>query len=142
MTSAAIAGCRRELARQYDVGFVDANIEVVDVDLDGDRRLMLRHTTVKGAQLNETDTRRVLQHLADLWTYDVVLTEVDGTDKVLKEYVVSPRAAAAVGSLSARLPCGKRERRPRAAEWDLVSLDLRDRRRSTSRTFSATFSRH
>ncbi len=85
---------RRELARQYDVGFVDANIEVVDVDLDGDRRLMLRHTTVKGAQLNETDARRVLQHLADLWTYDVALTEVDGTDKVLKEYVVSPRAAA------------------------------------------------
>jgi spore cortex formation protein SpoVR/YcgB (stage V sporulation) len=85
---------RRELARQYDVGFVDANIEVVDVDLDGDRRLMLRHSTVKGAQLNEIDTRRVLQHLADLWSYDVALTEVDGTDKVLKEYVVSPRAAA------------------------------------------------
>ncbi|MGY4473175.1 stage V sporulation protein R [Bradyrhizobium sp. USDA 3364] len=85
---------RRELARQYDVGFVDANIEVIDVDLDGDRRLMLRHTTVKGAQLNETDARRVLQHLADLWSYDVALTEVDGTDKVLKEYVVSPRAAA------------------------------------------------
>jgi stage V sporulation protein R len=35
---------RRELARQYDVGFIDANIEVVDVDLAGDRRLMLRHT--------------------------------------------------------------------------------------------------
>ncbi len=85
---------RRELARQYDVGFVDANIEVVDVDLDGDRRLMLRHTTVKGAQLNETDARRVLQHLADLWSYDVALTEIDGSDKVLKEYVVSPRAAA------------------------------------------------
>lgn len=85
---------RRELARQYDVGFVDANIEVIDVDLAGDRRLMLRHTTVKGAQLNETDTRRVLQHLADLWTYDVVLTEVDGSDKVLREFVVSPRAAA------------------------------------------------
>ena len=48
----------------------------------------------KGAQLNETDTRRVLQHLADLWSYDVALTEVDGADKVLKEYVVSPRAAA------------------------------------------------
>ncbi|MEN3349491.1 MAG: hypothetical protein V7632_3126 [Bradyrhizobium sp.] len=85
---------RRELARQYDVGFVDANIEVIDVDLDGDRRLMLRHTTVKGAQLNETATRRVLQHLADLWSYDVALTEVDGSDTVLKEYVVSPRAAA------------------------------------------------
>jgi stage V sporulation protein R len=87
---------RRELARQYDVGFIDANIEVVDVDLAGDRRLMLRHTTVKGAQLNEADARRVLQHLADLWTYDVSLAEVDATDKVLKEYVVSPRAIAAV----------------------------------------------
>jgi len=85
---------RRELSRQYDVGFIDANIEVVDVDLAGDRRLMLRHTTVKGAQLNEVDARRVLQHLADLWSYDVSLVETDGTDKVLKEYVVSPRALA------------------------------------------------
>ena len=82
---------RRELARQHDVGFIDANIEVVDVDLAGDRRLMLHHHVVKGAQLNETDARRVLQHLADLWSYDVSLREIDPTDKMLKEYVVSPR---------------------------------------------------
>ncbi|WP_315750959.1 MULTISPECIES: SpoVR family protein [unclassified Bradyrhizobium] len=83
---------RRELSKQYDVGYIDPNIEVIDVDLAGDRRLMLRHTVVKGAQLNETDTKRVLQHLADLWTYDVSLTEVDAaTDKVLKEYVLNPR---------------------------------------------------
>jgi Uncharacterized conserved protein len=44
---------RRVLARQYDVGFIDANIEVVDVDLAGDRHLMLRHTVLNGAQLNE-----------------------------------------------------------------------------------------
>ena len=50
---------RRELARQYDVSLMDANIEVVDVDLAGDRRLMLRHAVLKGAQLNETDTKRV-----------------------------------------------------------------------------------
>jgi stage V sporulation protein R len=86
---------RRELARQYDVGYIDPNIEVVDVDLAGDRRLMLRHVVVKGAQLNETDTKRVLQHLADLWTYDVSLVEVDAKDAVLKEYVVSPRSLAA-----------------------------------------------
>jgi stage V sporulation protein R len=85
---------RRELARQYDVGYIDANIEVVDVDLAGDRRLMLRHTVVKGAQLNETDAKRVLQHLADLWSYDVSLVEVDTSDKVLKEYILNPRALA------------------------------------------------
>jgi len=88
-------GIRRELARQYDVGYIDPNIEVVDVDLAGDRRLMLRHAVVKGAQLQETDTKRVLQHLADLWTYDVSLVEVDTSGNVLKEYVVSPRGVSA-----------------------------------------------
>lgn len=86
---------RRELARQYDVGFIDANIEVVDVDLAGDRRLMLRHTVVKGAQLSETDAKRVLQHLADLWSYDVSLVEADAAGTVLKEYVAHPRGLAA-----------------------------------------------
>jgi len=84
-----------ELARQYDVGYIDPNIEVVDVDLAGDQRLMLRHVVVKGAQLNEINAKRVLQHLADLWTYDVSLVEVDAKDNILKEYVVSPRALAA-----------------------------------------------
>ena len=56
---------------------------------------MLRHAVVKGAQLNETDARRVLQHLADLWSYDVSLVEVDAANSVLKEYVVSPRGLAA-----------------------------------------------
>jgi spore cortex formation protein SpoVR/YcgB (stage V sporulation) len=86
---------RRELSRQYDVGFIDPNIEIIDVDLAGDRRLMLRHSVVKGAQLVDADAKRVLQHLADLWTYDVSLTEVDSTGKVLKEYVMSPRSIAA-----------------------------------------------
>ncbi|MDE2602650.1 MAG: SpoVR family protein [Bradyrhizobium sp.] len=85
---------RRELARQYDVGYIDPNIEVLDVDLAGDRHLMLRHAVVKGARLSETDARRVLQHLADLWSYDVSLVEVDVTGNVLKEYVVNPRGLA------------------------------------------------
>jgi stage V sporulation protein R len=86
---------RRELSRQYDIGLIDPNIEVVDVDLEGNRRLMLRHAVLSGAQLNEADTRRVLQHLADLWSYDVSLVEVDATETVLKEYVVTPRELAA-----------------------------------------------
>src|SRR5256886_4598221 len=86
---------RRELGRQYDVGYIDPNIEVVDVDLAGDRRLMLRHAVVKGAQLNEVDAKRVLQHLPDLSSYDVTMVEVDATATVLKEHVVSPRRHAA-----------------------------------------------
>jgi len=78
---------RRELARQYDIGRIDPNIEVVDVDLAGDRRLILRHAVVNGCLLEETEANRVLQHLADLWTYDVLLREVDASDAVLKEHV-------------------------------------------------------
>src|SRR5580704_14342935 len=85
---------RRELARQYDVGFIDANIEVVDVNLAGDRRLMLRHAVVKGAQLDEADTQRVLQHLANLWGYDVVLREVDSSDAVVGEQLATPLGIA------------------------------------------------
>jgi stage V sporulation protein R len=49
---------------------------------------------VNGALLEETDAKRVLQHLADLWSYDVLLREVDAADTVLKEHVASPREAA------------------------------------------------
>ncbi|MDB5652963.1 MAG: SpoVR family protein [Tardiphaga sp.] len=87
---------RRALARQYDVGVIDANLEVIDVDLAGDRRLMLRHTMLKGARLNEADAKRVLQHLADLWSYDVSLAEVDSTGAVKKEHTCSPRRLSAV----------------------------------------------
>lgn len=86
---------RRELSRQYDVGYIDPNIEVVDVDLAGDRRLILRHSVVHGSLLNEADAKRVLQHLANLWSYDVSLKEMDATDTVLKEHVASPQGIAA-----------------------------------------------
>jgi spore cortex formation protein SpoVR/YcgB (stage V sporulation) len=57
---------------------------------------MLRHAIVKGAQLNEADAKRVLQHLADLWSYDVVLRETDSSDAVVKEHVASPRRTAVI----------------------------------------------
>ncbi len=83
---------RRTLARQYDVGFTEPDIQVVDVDLAGDRRLILHHEVLAGQLLDETDTRRVLQHLADLWGYDVTLKEVvSSTGAVLKEHVQSAR---------------------------------------------------
>ena len=49
-------------------------------------------------KLNETDAKRVLQHLADLWSYDVSLAEIDTTGTVLKEYVANPRELAAAAA--------------------------------------------
>jgi stage V sporulation protein R len=85
---------RRELARHYDIGCIDPHIEIVEVDLAGDRRLVLQHAVRDGGLLDDVDAKRVLQHLADLWCYDVSLREVDETGNLLKEHLVSPRATA------------------------------------------------
>ena len=83
---------RRALARQYDVALLDPDIQVVDVDLTGDRRLILHHAVLNRVLLDEDDARRVMQHLADLWGYDVVLKEVEAASGVvLREHVASAR---------------------------------------------------
>jgi spore cortex formation protein SpoVR/YcgB (stage V sporulation) len=83
---------RRALARQYDIAWLDPDIQVVDVDLAGDRKLVLHHNVLNRILLDEQDSRRVLQHLADLWGYDVLMQEVDGSSgTVLKEHSASAR---------------------------------------------------
>ena len=83
---------RRSFARQYDVAWLDPDIEVVDVDLEGDRKLILHHKALNRITLQKEDARRVLQHLADLWGYDAVLKEIDPANgSVLAEHAASAR---------------------------------------------------
>jgi len=83
---------RRKLARQHDIAWTLPDIQVVDVDLAGDRKLILQHRAMNRILLAESDAQHVLQHLADLWSYDVVLRETDpDDDTVLKEHGASPR---------------------------------------------------
>ena len=82
---------RSTLARQYDVAWTDPDIQVVDVDLAGDRRLVVHHAVANRMLLDAEDASRVLQHLADLWGYDVLLKEVDPAGDVLKEHRATPQ---------------------------------------------------
>jgi spore cortex formation protein SpoVR/YcgB (stage V sporulation) len=83
---------KQALAKQYDISWTSPDIQVVDVNLAGDRRLILHHRALNRIMLEERDARMVLQHLADLWGYDVLMKEIDpGTDAVLKEHAASPR---------------------------------------------------
>lgn len=87
---------RRILARQYDVAWRDPDIQVVDVDLAGDRRLVLHHRVVDGVLLEAEDAQRVLQHLANLWGYEVVLYAMEGDrGAVLDEITAQPSRAFA-----------------------------------------------
>lgn len=70
---------RSALADQYDPGETRPRIEVVDADLRGSRKLILRHTARRGRTLDALEARRTLRQLAFLWGYDVELQEIDDT---------------------------------------------------------------
>jgi len=72
---------RDALARSYDVAVQEPDIQVVDVDLTGDRRLVLHHRQRDGVALDRDDARRVLRHVANLWGYPVRLVEVDAASE-------------------------------------------------------------
>jgi stage V sporulation protein R len=68
---------RKSLAAGYDTASDMPHIEIVDVDMHGDRRLVLQHVVRKGRVLDALETRRVLRHIATLWGHSIVLREVD-----------------------------------------------------------------
>lgn len=82
---------RRSLAESYDPATHDPDVQVVDVDLAGDRRLLLQHRTRPGQLLAQRDAEATLRHVAQLWGYEVRLQEVDTeTEAVLSTYTAGP----------------------------------------------------
>ena len=78
---------RSGLSRQYDLSRREPDIQVVDVDLTGDRCLILAHYVHDGVLLEEKSARSVLRYAASLWGYSVKLLEIEAaTDKTLKTY--------------------------------------------------------
>ena len=57
-------------------GAGEPDIEVADVDLLGNRELVLRHNVRRGVKLADSGRENVLRHIRRLWGYDVKLDEV------------------------------------------------------------------
>jgi spore cortex formation protein SpoVR/YcgB (stage V sporulation) len=72
---------RRALARQYDPGAQDPNIQVTSADLAGDRKLVLTHQMDHDLPLAEADAKAVLAHVANLWGFAVELRGVNAADE-------------------------------------------------------------
>jgi stage V sporulation protein R len=68
---------RATLARSFDIGANLPDIQVVDVDLLGDRQLRLQHTLQDGVALVESSRDATLRHIRRLWGYDVSLAGID-----------------------------------------------------------------
>jgi len=63
---------RETLSRQYSLAEREPNIQVVSVDLEGDRSLTLQHFQHKRRPLSG-DSETVVRHLAQLWGFTVTL---------------------------------------------------------------------
>jgi stage V sporulation protein R len=68
---------RSALARSYDIGASRSDIQVVDVDLLGDRHLRLEHKIADGVLLEDGSSEATLRNVRALWGYKVSLAGVD-----------------------------------------------------------------
>jgi len=69
---------RQTLARQYDAGLAEPNIQVVSADMRGGRKLTLEHKRYRSVPLHESTKEMTLSHVKRLWGYDVELIDTDG----------------------------------------------------------------
>lgn len=80
---------REQLAGQYNLGNREPNIQIVDIDMRGDRAMYLQHTQHNRRPL-DGNTDEVLKHLHQLWGFDVHLQSMqDG--KVTATYHCPPQ---------------------------------------------------
>ena len=68
---------RERLAAQYNLSYIEPNIQIYSVDLRGDRSLTVRHLQHDRIPLHQEDADEVLKHLRHLWRFDVHLESVE-----------------------------------------------------------------
>ncbi|MGX5733306.1 SpoVR family protein [Bosea thiooxidans] len=68
---------RAALAKRYDIGASNSDIQVVDVDLLGQRHLRLQHRVNDGIMLEGANCDATLRRIHELWGYEVSLEGVD-----------------------------------------------------------------
>ena len=83
---------RQRLSDQYNVGNREPDIQVWNVDFQGDRSLTLRHVLHQRRPLGESRDE-MLTHIASLWGFPVRLEEQDseGQVKLVKEVITDRR---------------------------------------------------
>lgn len=72
---------REALSKQYNLGYLEPDIQVMSVDIEGDRSLILQHQQANNVPLG-SHADEVLRHLYSLWKFPVILESVDGQGRV------------------------------------------------------------
>ncbi|MEE8056726.1 MAG: SpoVR family protein [Pseudomonadales bacterium] len=75
---------REQLARQYNLGDREPNIQITNIDIRGDRSMTLQHYQHNRKPLNDT-TVEVLKHLHQLWGFNIHLDSLQN-DTITHSY--------------------------------------------------------
>ena len=67
---------RQALVDHYNIGSIEPDIQVHNVDIRGDRSLTLRHTEYNRRPLGDT-TEEMLKHVKRLWQFPVRIEKID-----------------------------------------------------------------
>ena len=80
---------RQALSEQYNLGSIEPNIQVYNVDRKGDRSLTLRHFQHNRMPLDKS-ANEVMKHVARLWGFNVKLETVGADDSVIHTFECEP----------------------------------------------------
>ncbi|MEM8561105.1 MAG: SpoVR family protein [Pseudomonadota bacterium] len=87
---------RESLAANYNIGNLEPNIQVYNVNVRGDRALILRHDMHHGRPLQKENAEEVLKHIHQLWGFDVILESVDNGE-VKERFAIEKKLREVVG---------------------------------------------
>jgi len=76
---------REMLSQQYNIGYIDPDIQVFDVDIEGSRALTLRHQQHDRRPLDKT-AEPMLKYVYGLWKFPVKLESVDPEGNITAKY--------------------------------------------------------
>ena len=85
---------RESLASLNDIGTLEPDIQVYNVNLQGDRTLTLRHDIYEGRPLDNESTLEMLKHVRRLWGFNVQLDSYQGDHKHASWHCKKEGAAA------------------------------------------------
>jgi spore cortex formation protein SpoVR/YcgB (stage V sporulation) len=86
---------RSALSNQYNLSTLEANIQIINADISGDRSLTLRYTPHQDVKLADSK-EEVLKHLYSLWQFDIKLVQPDAhnNDQVIAQCPIKTKKAA------------------------------------------------
>jgi stage V sporulation protein R len=74
-------GIRKNLSKNHNINAIIPNIQITEVDIWGDRTMMLEHIVEDGKMLDEHQASDTLNYLGYLWGYRIILQSIDKKSK-------------------------------------------------------------